>query len=66
MRVTLTATLATAKLSLHVDVNIGDPIWLAPRTIDLPRLLDGTITVTGRRTSPQISESIAGAWPASR
>ncbi|MFD2079237.1 Nucleotidyl transferase AbiEii toxin, Type IV TA system [Actinopolymorpha cephalotaxi] len=27
VRITLTATLASAKLSLHVDINIGDPIW---------------------------------------
>jgi Nucleotidyl transferase AbiEii toxin, Type IV TA system len=27
VRITLTATLASAKLGLHIDVNIGDPIW---------------------------------------
>jgi len=43
VRVTLTATLAAARLSLHVDINVGDPIWLAPRTVALPRLLGGTI-----------------------
>lgn len=31
----LTATLASAKLSLHVDVNIGDQIWPAPRATDI-------------------------------
>jgi hypothetical protein len=29
VRVSLTVTLATARLALHVDVNIGDPIWPA-------------------------------------
>ena len=45
IRVTLTATLATARLSLHIDVNLGDPIWPGPRTVHLPRLLGGTITL---------------------
>jgi hypothetical protein len=47
VRVTLAAALATAKLGLHVDVNIGDPIWPAPRAIELPRLLGGTIALAG-------------------
>ena len=47
VRVTLTATLASAQLRLHIDVNIGDPIWPAPRTVHLPRLLGGSITLTG-------------------
>jgi hypothetical protein len=47
VRVSLTATLAAAGLSLHVDVNVGDPIWPAPRSIALPRLLGGSINLTG-------------------
>lgn len=47
VRVTLTATLATARLTLHVDVNIGDPIWPAPIPVDLPRVLGGSITLAG-------------------
>ncbi len=47
VRVTLTATLAAARLSLHVDINVGDPIWPAPRTVALPRLLGGTIQLSG-------------------
>lgn len=47
VRVSLTARLATARRSLHVDVNIGDPIWPAPRMVELPRLLGGTITLSG-------------------
>lgn len=27
VRVTLSAALATARISLHIDVNVGDPIW---------------------------------------
>jgi Nucleotidyl transferase AbiEii toxin, Type IV TA system len=38
--VRLRASLATAREPFHVDVNVGDPIWPAPREISLPRLLD--------------------------
>jgi predicted nucleotidyltransferase component of viral defense system len=47
IRVTLTGQLAAARLSLHVDVNVGDPIWPAPATVSVPRLLDGSISVIG-------------------
>lgn len=47
MRVTLTGRLAAARLNMHIDVSVGDPIWPAPTTITLPRLLDGQITLTG-------------------
>lgn len=39
VRVTLTVDLHTAKLSVKVDVNVGDPIWPAPEDVALPRLL---------------------------
>ena len=61
VRVNLTATLASAKLSLHVDVNIGDPIWPAPRTVDLPRLLGGTISLSGYPLSMVYAEKITTA-----
>lgn len=61
VRVALTATLATAKLSLHVDVNIGDPIWPAPQTVDLPRLLGGTITLAGYPLPMVYAEKIVTA-----
>ncbi|HEY5878668.1 MAG TPA: nucleotidyl transferase AbiEii/AbiGii toxin family protein [Nakamurella sp.] len=47
VRVKVAATLANARLSLHVDVNVGDPIWPAPATVEVPRLLGGSITVAG-------------------
>ncbi len=47
VRVSLAATLASARLTLHVDVSIGDPIWPAPRTVALPRLLGGSIALVG-------------------
>jgi hypothetical protein len=39
VRVTLQATLATARLSFHVDVNVGDPVWPGVEEVRLPRLL---------------------------
>jgi hypothetical protein len=35
VRVTLTAQLATARLTFHVDMSTGDPIWPAPQIITL-------------------------------
>ena len=47
VRVTMTATLATANLHFHVDVNVGDPIWPAPVALELPKLLGGQIRLLG-------------------
>ena len=41
------ATLATARLVFHVDVNIGDPIVPAARVVELPRLLGGKLYIRG-------------------
>jgi hypothetical protein len=46
-RVSMPATLATARLPFHVDVSVGDPIVPAPDDIDVPRLLGGAINVRG-------------------
>ena len=61
VRINLTATLASAKLSLHIDVNIGDPIWPTPRTVHLPKLLGGTITLAGYPLSMVYAEKITTA-----
>jgi hypothetical protein len=48
VRVTANAALATARLSFHVDVNVGDPIWPAPVAVAVPRLRGGpAIQLTG-------------------
>lgn len=39
VRVKLTAMLGTARLTVGIDVNFGDPIWPAPTLIEVPRLL---------------------------
>lgn len=41
VRVHVGAQLASAQLSFHVDVNVGDPIWPAPTTVAIPRLRGG-------------------------
>lgn len=38
VRVTMTAQLATAQVTLRLDVNFGDPVTPAPRTVELPSL----------------------------
>ncbi len=42
VRSKISGTLATAKIRFHVDINIGDPLWPAPRQVELPRLLRTT------------------------
>lgn len=41
VRVSLDGNLFTAKLSVKVDVNVGDPGWPAPQDVSFPRLLTG-------------------------
>jgi len=47
VRVSLSGALSRAVLSLHVDVNVGDPIWPQPQTVLLPRLLEGALSLRG-------------------
>lgn len=61
VRVSLTATLSNARLSLHVDVNVGDPIWPAPTTVQVQRLLGGSITVAGYPLPMVLAEKITTA-----
>lgn len=39
VRVKLTAHLGKSRLAIGIDVNFGDPIWPAPRLIDVPRIV---------------------------
>lgn len=41
VRVSMGVQLATARMRFHVDVNVGDPVWPAPRSVEVPRLLGG-------------------------
>lgn len=48
VRVKVSATIAKARVTFHVDVNIGDPIWPAPSMVHVPRILGGeAITLAG-------------------
>jgi hypothetical protein len=49
VRITLTATLASAKLSLHIDVNIGDPIWPTPAPCSCPNRSAGRLACPATR-----------------
>lgn len=47
VRVSMTAHVATANVTFHVDVNVGDPISPAPQDITLPRVLGDAIALRG-------------------
>ena len=47
VRVSLTCRLSQAKITVHVDVSVGDPVWPAPEQVELPRLLGGAISLRG-------------------
>ncbi len=60
-RVTLTGELSAARLTFHVDVNVGDPVWPAPQRTVLPRLLDGQIVLAGYPLSMVYAEKLVTA-----
>jgi hypothetical protein len=47
VRVSMTAALATARPTFHVDVSVGDPISPEPQIVQFPRIPGGTIAVLG-------------------
>lgn len=61
IRVTLGGAISRALVHLHVDVNVGDPIWPEPQEVQLPRLLDGTLTVWGYPLEMVIAEKLSTA-----
>lgn len=61
VRVTLGGTLSRAMIRLHVDVNVGDPIWPEPQHVSLPRLLDGVLQVQGYPLEMVLAEKVATA-----
>jgi len=61
VRVRLMARLSRARISVHVDVNVGDPIWPQPGRVEVPRLLGGVITVRGYPLSMVFAEKIVTA-----
>ncbi|MFD2025620.1 nucleotidyl transferase AbiEii/AbiGii toxin family protein [Promicromonospora aerolata] len=61
VRVKVAASLATARIALHVDVNFGDPIWPAPTQAEVPRLLGGSVRLKGYPDHMVLAEKIVTA-----
>jgi predicted nucleotidyltransferase component of viral defense system len=61
IRVNLGGALSRARVSLHVDVNVGDPIWPEPVSVSLPRLLDGVLRVRGYPLEMVLAEKMVTA-----
>lgn len=64
VRVKVTATLGTARLTVGIDVNFGDPIWPAPRLVDLPRVVSlglPPVTLLGYPLTMVLAEKIVTA-----
>jgi Nucleotidyl transferase AbiEii toxin, Type IV TA system len=61
VRVSITASLATARPGFHVDVSVGDPISPAPQTVHLPRILGGELAVRGYPLAMAYAEKIVTA-----
>ncbi|MBA3372009.1 MAG: nucleotidyl transferase AbiEii/AbiGii toxin family protein [Euzebyaceae bacterium] len=58
VRVSVSGTLASARLLFHVDINVGDPISPAAETVSLPRLLGGELVVTGYPLAEKIVTAV--------
>ncbi|BAU31796.1 nucleotidyl transferase AbiEii/AbiGii toxin family protein [Microcella alkaliphila] len=63
VRVTMTAQLATAQVKLRLDINFGDPVTPAPRTVELPSLLPDAppIRILGYPIETVLAEKLATA-----
>lgn len=61
VRIALDAKLSVAKLRLHVDINVGDPIWPEPQPVPLPRLLGGHIELSGYPLTMVFAEKVVTA-----
>jgi len=61
VRITLSGVLSRAAFQLHVDINVGDPIWPDAEVIRLPRLLEGELLVRGYSLNMVLSEKIVTA-----
>jgi Nucleotidyl transferase AbiEii toxin, Type IV TA system len=61
IRVTLGGSLSRATVRLHVDINVGDPIWPEPQEVRLPRLLEGELVIRGYPLEMVLAEKIVTA-----
>jgi hypothetical protein len=58
---TLSGVLSRAAFQLHVDIDVGDPIWPDAEEIRLPRLLEGELFVRGYSLNMVRAEKIVTA-----
>lgn len=63
VRVTMVAQLATAQVKLRLDINFGDPVTPAPRTVELPALRPGAapIRILGYPIETVLAEKLVTA-----
>lgn len=64
VRVKLTAMLGTARPSIGIDVNFGDPIWPVPRLVDVPHVVPlglPPVTLLGYPLTMVLAEKIVTA-----
>ncbi|MFF5291422.1 nucleotidyl transferase AbiEii/AbiGii toxin family protein [Paractinoplanes globisporus] len=61
VRVSLRASIATAEITFHVDINVGDPIRPAPETVVLPGLLGRDVHLLGYPLAMVHAEKIVTA-----
>ncbi|MCH7229662.1 nucleotidyl transferase AbiEii/AbiGii toxin family protein [Glycomyces sp. L485] len=61
VRIIFSARLSVARLRLHVDINVGDPVWPGPRPVPLPRLLGGHIDLVGYPLTMVFAEKLVTA-----
>lgn len=45
VRVSMLARIATARITFHIDINVGDPIVPGAVQVDYPRILNGSIPI---------------------
>ena len=58
VRVSFPASLVSARVNFHVDINVGDPISPAPTITAVPRILGGSIEVLGYPVEMVIAEKL--------
>lgn len=61
VRVHVVASVSTARIPIHIDVNFGDPIWPAPQPTTVPLLLGGQVELPGYPVHMVLAEKIVTA-----
>jgi len=61
VRVSMPTKLATARVAVHVDVNVGDPIWPAPGIVTVPRVSGEQLRLLGYAVEMVLAEKTSTA-----